>query len=402
MPKLLMTDRGVAALKPRTRASYFDTQTKGLVLRVGARSRQWYHVYRNGAAPEWIPLGEYPAVKLKEARDKVTDHRHALDVEGIDPAVERRKAAEPAPPPPEVFTVEKFAPVFVAFQKARGNKDWKNDEQKIARHILPAWGRLPLAEITRRHVQELLDGVSAKGLTIGVNRVQALVSRIFTVALDRGLIDAHPAARIIKRFKETPRERALNDDEIRSLWAGLDAHPGAASDAIRLRLLLGQRGKETAEIAWSEIDLDAEVWTLPRVRTKSQKRPHVVALGPTSIAILKRQRKVVADDEPRVFPGLRLQGKEHSALSVVHNGLFTWKDLRRTLATRLAVLGFGEDVIGRVLNHAKYSITAKHYNQHAYLDEIRAAIVAWDHEIDRILKNEPKPRARVVPMRRRR
>ena len=85
---------------------------------------------------------------------------------------------------------------------------------------------------------------------------------MFTVALDRHLVDAHPAARVIKRFSETPRERDLTDDELRTLWAGLDARPGAASDAMRLRLLLGQRGAETAGMLWPRTrprhrDLDA-------------------------------------------------------------------------------------------------------------------------------------------------
>ena len=65
-------------------------------------------------------------------------------------------------------------------------------------------GPLPARDITRRHVHELLDTLVAKGMTTGVNRVQAVISRLFTVALDRSLIDAHPAARMLKRFQEKP------------------------------------------------------------------------------------------------------------------------------------------------------------------------------------------------------
>ena len=85
-----------------------------------------------------------------------------------------------------------------------------------------------------------------------------------------------------------------------------------------------------------------------------------------------------------------------------HGGKYEWKDLRRTLATRLAGLGFDETVIGRVLNHARYCVTSRHYNQHDYLDEKRAALDAWDAELRRILEGRPKAKARVVPMRRRR
>ena len=43
---------------------------------------------------------------------------------------------------------------------------------------------MPLRDITRAHVHELLDTLVAKGMTIGVNRIQAVISKLFTVALD--------------------------------------------------------------------------------------------------------------------------------------------------------------------------------------------------------------------------
>ena len=47
------------------------------------------------------------------------------------------------------------------------------------------WGPLPLRSITRSHVHQVLDTLVVKGLTVGVNRIQALISGIFTIALDR-------------------------------------------------------------------------------------------------------------------------------------------------------------------------------------------------------------------------
>ena len=73
--------------------------------------------------------------------------------------------------------------------------------------------------------------------------------------------------------------------------------------------------------------------------------------------------------------------------------------LRRTVSTKLAELGFDNTTIGRVLNHARVSVTDKHYNQHAYVEEIRQALTAWDRELHRILANEPKRKTRVLPMR---
>lgn len=163
-------------------------------------------------------------------------------------------------------------------------------------------------------------------------------------------------------------------------------------------LLLGQRGAETAGLEWSELDLEAAIWSLPGTRTKN-RRPHVVPLPATAAAIVTRRRGIVPKDEPRVFPSLTLTSEDHKALSGIHGGAYEWKDLRRTVATRLAGLGFDETTIGRALNHARVTVTAKHYNQHGYVDEIRRALEAWDVELHRVIANKPKKKAPVLRMR---
>jgi integrase len=260
---------------------------------------------------------------------------------------------------------------------------------------------MPLRDITRAHVHELLDTLVAKGMTIGVNRIQAVISRLFTVALDRSLVDAHPAVRMIKRFQERPSDRVLADTELKALWKALDAQPGAAADAMRLRLLLGQRGQEVMGMKWSEIDLQAKVWDLPGIRTKNG-RPHSVPLSATAVKLLEQRRAEAREQETSVFPGLTSWSDDHRALSAIHAGQYTWKDLRRTLSTRLAALGFGEEVVGRALNHARYTVTARHYIKHAYMAETREALEAWDAELRAIVEERPRASAAVVPFRGRR
>ena len=168
---------------------------------------------------------------LADARKQVNEHRTLLD-NGARPG--RGTPAGGSPPDPRrsrpPTRSRDFVPVFIASRRARRKRG--RTRKPPSSCTCPAWGSLPLKEITREHIHERLDALVGKGLTVGVNRIQALISRIFTVALDRGKVDAHPAARIIKRFKEQPRDRVLTDDELRALWAGLDAQPGAASDAV--------------------------------------------------------------------------------------------------------------------------------------------------------------------------
>ena len=109
------------------------------------------------------------------------------------------------------------------------------------------------------------------------------------------------------------------------------------------------------------------------------------------------QEPVVVEQRPhRMLVGAQCQ----RALAGIHNGRYRWHDLRRTVASRLAGLGFSEAVIGRILNHARSGVTATVYNQYDYLDEKRRALDAWADELERILAGKPKG-GRLVRMRRR-
>ena len=400
MPRLALTDRFISGVRPARRVNYFDAKTRGLVLRTTPTGiKSWAFVYRAKGRPQWMTLGAYPAVTLADARELALSQRHAIDVQKRDPAAEQRfqrKAAKLPPVPAKpVFTFADLAKLYETFAKGK-KKTWRDDVGKVKRYLIPAWGNLPLRDITRVHVHELLDTLVAKGMTIGVNRVQAVISRLFTVALDRSLVDAHPAARMLKRFHEQPSDRVLTDDELRALWTGLDARPGHAADALRLRLLLGQRGEEINGMRWSEIDLKAKTWDLPGGRTKN-RRPHSVPLPATALQLLERRRREIPADEPCVFPDLTAWSPDYRALSAISAGAYEWKDLRRTLSTRLAARGFGEEVVGRVLNHAKHTVTARHYIRHAYLAETRQALDAWDRELAAIISGDEGSLANVLP-----
>jgi integrase len=403
MPTVNLTDRFVAGARSTSRVVYFDTKTRGLALRVTpSGAKTWSFVYRAGGQPKWLTLGTHPAVPLAEARTLAIGKRHLIDVERRDPVAEERAAREAAlvevSQAPPVFTFTDLAKLYETFAKGR-KKSWRDDVAKIKKYLIPRWGTIALRDITRAHVHELLDGLVAKGMTVGVNRVQAVISRLFTVALDRSLVDAHPAARMIKRFQERPSDRVLTDAELRELWSGLDKRPGTASDALRLRLLLGQRGAEVIGMRWSEINFADQAWELPAARTKNG-RPHVVPLPPTTMALLKRVRAELPEDEPRVFPGLTAWTDDQRELSKIHDGAYEWKDLRRTVSTRLAELGVSEEVIGRTLNHARYTVTSRHYIKHKYVPETRSALEAWDGTLADIVAGRKASRSRIVRFRR--
>jgi hypothetical protein len=82
-----LTDRFVAGVPLADRqTNIFDTKAQGLSLRVGARTKVWYFVYRDGNASRWLRLGRYPALGLAEARQLVHVERAKLDRPPSPPA----------------------------------------------------------------------------------------------------------------------------------------------------------------------------------------------------------------------------------------------------------------------------------------------------------------------------
>ena len=65
---------------------------------------------------------------------------------------------------------------------------------------------------------ELVEAIIKKGTPVQANRVQALVSMIFSFAVDAALMKFNPCSRLRKRGAETRRTRVLSDDEIRQFW----------------------------------------------------------------------------------------------------------------------------------------------------------------------------------------
>ena len=67
---------------------------------------------------------------------------------------------------------------------------------------------------------------------------------------------------------------------------------------------------------------------------------------------------------------------------------FNLRDIRRTVETMLAGLGISKDTRAQLLSHGISGVQAAHYDRHAYTDEKRAALVAWEARLEAIRQAE--------------
>jgi integrase len=292
---------------------------------------------------------------------------------------------------------------------------WRNEVERIFRaNVRPAIGEKKLNTVKRTDVLAIVNAMKDRGAGVAANRTLAAIRRAFNWAVAEEYMDANPAARIPRKVKEDPRNRALGEAEIRAFWLGLDDAPMTAGIKLALRIALttGQRIGEILRAPRSEVDLGRAEWLIPASRAKNG-REHLVPLSPLAIELFHEAREL-STHERFIFPN---RAKcDHLEVNAVGHALrralpqlgladapATAHDLRRTVASNLARMGTPEAVIAHLLNHKsefEKTITSRVYNQHAYAAEKRQALEAWATVLADIIEGRSGPKGNVARMQR--
>lgn len=418
MPRVSMTAVFLDTLKPDPdrQVDHFDQVAPGLVLRISPTGvKAWCYMYRPQGSRRLrrLKLGTYPALTLAKARTKALESRRSVEVKGEDPA--SLKAAWK-----EIKSFEHLAQWYLTdyAMKHKRPKSWAEDARIIKKELLPAWRDRKAHDVSRADVRALLRAVAERPAPVMANRVLALISRIYTRALEEDIpgIVANPALRLPKPGgDEQGRVRLLIDDEIRRLWAVLedvkrlkrrgdeDEETAAISPMIarglQVLLLTGQRPGEVFRMKWEHVGLEAKWWELPETATKNQVA-HRVPLTDRVVALLQEAKDQGPDGSKWVFAGIKggsvaaralKAGSELARAKDEHGELllpfsFHRHDLRRTCATNLAKAGVSNATISRVLNHVDRGPRATAiYQRYEFDAEKRAALEAWDRRFAAIL-----------------
>ncbi len=207
-----LTDRSIKQKPPATgQTEIWDTVVPGLACRISYGGRRTFTIMtRIDRRQIRRTVGHYPNLSLSDARDKARDML-ADAAKGIDPMERERRDRHEA----QRARHHTFGWVAEAFMADHGSKLRTAGEyqRKIDVEILPHWRDLPISEITRADVRDLIRS-KATTAPVAANRLLALVSRIFMWALDEDLITASPAVRIGRPAPEVARERVLSDSEV--------------------------------------------------------------------------------------------------------------------------------------------------------------------------------------------
>jgi integrase len=403
----MLTVRAIEKLKPSKtgkRVQKFDTgagAVPGFLVRANADgTRTFSLVYRIRKKQRRLTLGTYEkdTFTLADAR-QLAKEAYAKAEKNIDPADEQRADDD-------AMTFETLVTSYIAAAKLR-KKTWAEDERVLTK-IAKVWKHKVVKEIRRADVRGIIAPIAAKA-PIAANRTLAALSACFNHAVRLGDVITENPSKFVDRQPERKRERRLTDDEVRELWAALDAAKAVQTDdddapvvsapvarLLQFLLVSAQRSGETAAMRWDDVDFAGKQWKIPGTQTKNG-RTHIVPLGPTALSLLKEAQSAVNNspkkaqsavkdkDSPFVFASLA-QPKSHvghrskramKALKRAKQITFdaTRHDLRRTAVDGMRRSRVSRDVVALVLNHELQSGGAAtgHYDHYEGEREKREA-----------------------------
>jgi integrase len=416
MAKKALTDRKVQSLKAADKGKRYqvmDALVPGFGVRVtdtGVKTYIFQARFPGSANPARREINE---ATLEKARDKAREWS-ALVKQGRDPAlVEEKARTEQAQVRANTFGAI-AADYFV--RKLDKQRSGGSVKKRIENNLLPIFEDQPIAEITDLEILEKVVNPRAIKTPMMARQLFNDLGGFFSWVIDQRVygLKVSPCStikisKIVGRI--TPRQRVLNDDEIRALWIAATRLPYPVGPLYRGLLLTALRIRELSNTDRPEWNLrgNSWEWTIPASRMKG-KIAHVVPVtaelreiydacpkrgrflfsfdgGETPIRIAGHAKDQIGVEMLKVLREIAVErGDDPEDVVQAH---WTNHDIRRTVRSRMSRLkGISLEAREAVLAHVKPGIQ-RVYDVYEYFDEKREAMELWAAKLREIV--EPRP-----------
>jgi len=260
----------------------------------------------------------------------------------------------------------------------------------VEKHLVPTLGKIPLDQLTPRHVQEMMNARLAAGFSgKSVAYMQQVLRTALSLAVRWDMVSRNVARLVDRPRIERKPISPLTPDQARTFLAAIRGHRLEALFSVALAL--GLRQGEALGLRWEDVDLGAG--TL-RVRHQLQRIDGKLTLVPPKtersrrtlvmpITIVERlrehEKRQVAEklwagskwDDTGLIFSTRVGGPTqarhviaefHKALENAGLRRIRFHDLRHSCATLLLVQGVSPRVVMEVLGHSEIALTMNAYS----------------------------------------
>lgn len=374
---MALTTKAVEAAKPREKA-YKLADAQGLYLFVAPTGmRSWRANHMRDGKQATRTYGRYPEMSLAQARKAHGEAREA-------PA---RPAAQVAP----TFELVVADWLKIKLPSLSNGKHQIQVQNTLERFAFPAIGKLPINEIPRTKLVDVVRAAQAGDRVETAHRVAGRITAVFDFAQDVGLIEHHGAAgltRVLTPRKTKKPMASIPPEEAGQLMRAIEGYEEAITRlGLRLLAYTFVRVGELRGMRWSEFKEDGAVWVVPAERVKGDEKralPHVVPMARQAREVVEQLRLLTGDrelvlDSP-AKPGH--QRSENTFLFALYRlgyrGRMTGHGFRALASTVLnEQSGFSHDVIERQLQHKETDAVRAAYNRAQYLTQRRDLMQWW-------------------------
>jgi len=360
----------------------------GLCLHQKGAGRYWFFQYTRQGKRREMGLGPYGSgtgqVSLAAARVKADEIRDILGRDG-DPFVEMVGRKVHAP----VVTFGTVIDEYIAIKKVqwRGRSSearWRRTAEVYAKDIRklsiatvstddvvkvlkPIWTEMAeTAAKVREHIKLVLDHAKARGLRTGENPAE------WRGHLDQILPKRDALAKT--------NHAAMPYTDVPAFMKELRELDGTPARALEFLILTAARSGEARGAAWSEIDLDTKVWTIPAKRMKAGKE-HRVPLTDRAVEIVAELKAKAVGEH--VFTG-RVSGRQMadpmlaSVLTALDAKDCTVHGFRSAFRDWCSeATEFQSEIAEAALAHSVGTSVVKAYRRGDALERRRAMMTAW-------------------------
>lgn len=267
-------------------------------------------------------------------------------------------------------------------------------EGHVRRHIVPAFGRIRLSELTPQHVQHLIAKMLAEGLAPNtVRNMRSALHLALGEAQKLGLVSRN-AASLTRKPKARRGEMHVYDDaQVRHLLEVATEMRHERHEALlTLMVTTGARLGELLALTWRNVNMERgyiQIQTNARrypgqgiviKDTKTGPSRRKIELSETAVAALRRHRARQNEERLRqadIWHDLDLVFATNSGRAIAASNF--WReyrriitraglpyirphDLRHTAATLLLLKGVHPKKVSEMLGHASVAITLSIYS----------------------------------------
>jgi integrase len=225
-------------------------------------SRPRGHIRQRGSTWYYVAeLGNDPATGKRRQRMKggfPTEREAKRALTALLAEIDKGNA-----PASKRTTFAKFAATWLAGKaqtdiRANTLRGYRSNAGTACQHF----GAVPLADVTRQHVQDMVTAMVKAGRSARTTSLLLFVVRsIFAEALADGLVTRNPAARVKASGRAARQREALSPAELGMLRAHLS---GDRLAAVWLLTLYGLRRSEVMALTWADVDLSTGMLSIER------------------------------------------------------------------------------------------------------------------------------------------